>query len=150
MSNIEEHIRRAMEQGKFDDLPGTGKPLNLDENPLENPDWRLAHHLLRSGGFTLPWIETYREIEKELDNACQSLARTWAWRQSSQSGEETADEIEFEWQLAVKRFRQQITALNERISSYNMGVPAERFQKPILNADREITRLTSPSLSDKL
>ena len=150
MSNIEEHIRRAMEQGKFDDLPGTGKPLNLDENPLENPDWRLAHHLLRSGGFTLPWIETYREIEKELDNACQSLARTWAWRQSSQSGEETADEIEFEWQLAVKRFRQQITALNERISSYNMGVPAEIFQKPILNADREITRLTSQSLSDKL
>ena len=150
MSNIEEHIRRAMEQGKFDDLPGTGKPLNLDENPLENPDWRLAHHLLRSGGFTLPWIETYREIEKELDNVCQSLARTWAWRQSSQSGEETANEIEFEWQLAVKRFRQQITALNERISSYNMGVPAERFQKPILNADREITRLTSPSLSDKL
>ena len=150
MSNIEEHIRRAMEQGKFDDLPGTGKPLNLDENPLENPDWRLAHHILRSGGFTLPWIETYREIEKELDNACQSLARTWAWRQSSQSGEETADEIEFEWQLAVKRFRQQITALNERISSYNMGVPAESFQKPILNADREITRLTSQSLSDKL
>ena len=150
MSNIEEHIRRAMEQGKFDDLPGTGKPLNLDENPLENPDWRLAHHLLRSGGFTLPWIETYCEIEKELDNACQSLARTWSWRQSSQSGEETADEIEFEWQLAAKRFRQQITALNERISSYNMGVPAESFQKPILNADREITRLTSQSLSDKL
>lgn len=150
MSNIEEHIRRAMEQGKFDDLPGTGKPLNLHENPLENPDWRLAHHILQNCGFTLPWIETYREIEKELDNASQSLSRTWAWRQASQSGEETADEVEFEWQLAVKRFHQQITALNERISSYNMGVPVEIFQKPILNADREITRLTSQSLSDKL
>lgn len=150
MSNIEEHIRRAMEQGKFDNLPGKGKPLNLNENPLEDPDWRLAHQMLRSGGFSLPWIETYREIEKELDNASQSLARTWAWRQASRSGEETPDELEFEWQRAVKRFRQKITAINERISSYNLGVPAEQFQKPILNADREITRLTSQTLSDKL
>ncbi len=150
MSNIEEHIRRAMEQGKFDDLPGKGKPLNLDENPLEDPDWRLAHHMLRSGGFTLPWIETYREIEKELDNSRKSLACTWAWRQADESGEGTPDEQEFEWQQAVKRFRQQITALNERISSYNMGVPAEQFQKPILDTDREITRLTSQTLSDKL
>ena len=62
----------------------------------------------------------------------------------------TPDEQEFEWQQAVKRFRQQITALNERISTYNMGVPAEQFQKPILDTDREITRLTSQTLSDKL
>ena len=26
MSNIEEHIRQAMEEGQFDDLPGKGKP----------------------------------------------------------------------------------------------------------------------------
>ena len=150
MSNIEEHIRRAIEQGKFDDLPGKGKPLNLEENPLEDPDWRLTNHILRSSGFALPWIETSREIEKELDDARKSLARTWVWRQASQCGEETQVELENEWQQAVKRFSQQITDLNEQISSYNMGVPAEQFQKPILNVDREITRLTSQTLSDKL
>jgi DnaJ family protein C protein 28 len=150
MSNIEEHIRRAMEQGEFDDLPGKGRPLNLDENPLEDPDWRLAHHMLRSGGFTLPWIETYREIEKEMDDARQSLVRAWAWRQAAQSGGHAPEEIESEWQLALERFRQQIQSLNERISSYNMGVPTEVFLKPLLNADREITRLTTQTLSDKL
>ena len=118
MSNIEEHIRRAMEQGKFDNLPGKGKPLNLNENPLKDPDWRLAHQMLRSGGFSLPWIETYREIEKELDNASQSLARTWAWRQASRSGEETPDELEFEWQRAVKRFRQKICCENLLLTKY--------------------------------
>ena len=150
MSNIEEHIRRAMEQGEFDDLPGNGCPLNLDENPFEDPDWRLTHHMLRSGGFTLPWIETYREIKKEMDGSRQSLVCTWAWRQAAQSDKEASEEIESEWQLALERFRQQIQSLNERISSYNMGVPAVVFQKPLLNADREITRLTSQTLSDKL
>ena len=150
MSNVEEHIRRAMEEGKFEDLPGKGKPLDLDENPLEDPDWRLAHQMLRSSGYTLPWIEISREIEKEIDTATQSLARTWAWRQTSHTSGEIAEEVEFEWQQAVARFREQITTLNERIFSYNMGVPAERFQKPILNVDREINRLTSETLSDKL
>ena len=150
MSNVEEHIRLAMEQGKFEDLPGKGKPLNLDENPLEDPDWRLAHQMLRSAGFTLPWIENSREIEKELNTARQSLLRTWTWRQDSQSSGGITDEVDFEWRQAVDRFREQIVTLNERIFSYNMGVPAERFQKPILNADREINRLTSQTLSDKL
>ena len=55
--SIEEIIRQAMQEGKFDDLPGKGKPLNLDQNPHQDPDWRVAHHLLKSAGFSLPWIE---------------------------------------------------------------------------------------------
>ncbi|MEA3440806.1 MAG: DUF1992 domain-containing protein [Chloroflexota bacterium] len=57
MTGIEEHIRRAMEEGKFDDLPGKGKPLRLDHNPHEDPQWRTAYRMLRNSGFTLPWIE---------------------------------------------------------------------------------------------
>ena len=150
MSNVEEHIRRAIQQGKFENLPGKGKPLKLDENPLEDPDWRLAHQMLRSSGFTLPWIETSREIDKELETARKSLARTWNWRQTSLSNGENADHVEYEWQQALDGFRTQITLLNKRIFSFNIGVPAERFQKPIINVDREINQLTSETLSDRL
>jgi DnaJ family protein C protein 28 len=150
MSSVEKHIRRAMEQGKFEDLPGKGKPLNLDENPLEDPDWRLAYQMLRNSGFTLPWIETAREIEKEWESMRQSLARSWIWHQAAQTSGENPEEIDYEWQQAVEGFRKQITVLNALIFSYNLNVPAERFQKPILNADREINRLTSQGLSDKL
>ncbi len=31
MSDIDDPIKKAMQDGQFDDLPGKGKPLNLDE-----------------------------------------------------------------------------------------------------------------------
>ena len=43
--SIEEIIRRAIQEGKFDDLPGKGEPLQLDDNPHEDPEWRAAHHI---------------------------------------------------------------------------------------------------------
>jgi DnaJ family protein C protein 28 len=79
MSKAEEQIRRAMEEGQFDNLPGKGKPLNLDENPYEDPEWRMAHHILHNSGFSLPWIETRREIETNLEAARTSIKTTWDW-----------------------------------------------------------------------
>ena len=69
MPNAEEQIRRAIEEGKFDNLPGKGKPLHLDQNPFEDPDWRLANHVLKTSGFSLPWIEKRNEIEALIQTA---------------------------------------------------------------------------------
>jgi hypothetical protein len=71
----EERIRQAIEAGEFNDLAGKGQPLKLREYPFEDPEWRLAFHALSSSGYTLPWIETRREIESELANARKSLHR---------------------------------------------------------------------------
>lgn len=151
MSNIEEHIRKAIEAGKFDNLPGKGKPLRLDNNPHEDPEWRLAHHILREGGFTLPWIETLREIEADFEDACAVLARTWAWRQSAIAGlQQPLSQVEWEWRRAKEVFCERIAAINKRIFSYNLEVPTTRFQKLPLIADREIARLTASDLSDTL
>ena len=37
---IEEQLRKAREEGKFDHLRGHGQPLRLDENPFEDPTWQ--------------------------------------------------------------------------------------------------------------
>ena len=52
-SLIDQKIREAMEQGEFDDLPGKGEPVDLSENPFEDPELRLAHRMLRSAGFVI-------------------------------------------------------------------------------------------------
>ena len=140
-SSIEEIIRRAMEEGGFDDLPGKGKPLNLDQNPHQNPEWRAAHHILKSGGFTLPWIELLREIEEHLQVARTGLARSWGWYQAEIAKDIDSSHVEKEWKRSFESFREQITEINQEIRSYNLQVPNERFQLPPLNVEQEIERI---------
>jgi DnaJ family protein C protein 28 len=137
MPSIEEQIRKAMEEGKFNNLPGKGKPLRLEENPLEDPDWRIAYHVLRSGGFTLPWIETRQEIERGLAVARQGLKRSWDWREKALSAGGLTPSIEAEWRRARELFAAQIAAINKQIFSYNLETPASRFQMRALNPERE-------------
>ena len=143
MSNVEEHIRRAMEEGRFDDLPGKGKPLHLDQDPNEDPEWGLAYHILRTSGYTLPWIEARREIEAASEVARAGLQRTWAWRAHALAGHplkggEAPAFVETQWQTAQETFRKQIDLINQRIFSYNLEVPSEHFQLRPLNFEREL------------
>lgn len=140
MDRSEDQIRKAMEAGQFDDLPGKGKPLNLDTNPFEDQSWRMANHVLRNAGFTLPWIEARQEIERELEAARLSLRRAWEWRQAN-AGKQQPALIQAEWARAEEAFRQQISVLNKRILSYNLQVPRDQFQLLALDAGREIDRL---------
>jgi DnaJ family protein C protein 28 len=149
MSSVEEHIRQAMQEGKFDNLPGVGKPLRLDDNPNGDPEWQLAYHLLQSSGFTLPWIERRNELEEELQAARGALQRSWAWRVNEASRAGSALEVEIEWQRACSRFRKTIEVLNKKILTYNLEAPSERFQMRLVNADRELG-LTALPPSDTL
>lgn len=149
MSKIEEHIRRAMEEGKFDNLPGKGKPLKIDDDPLADPEWRLANHMLRNAGFTLPWIEARKEIEEKLLEARSALKRSWAWRENAMAQGKKPSDVESHWNQAVERFGKQIIEINKLIQTYNLETPYDRLQLPILNFEREL-RLTTTSQSDTL
>lgn len=70
MSNIfeafekiaEKKIREAMENGEFDDLPGKGKPLELEEDRHLPVDIRLAHKILKNADCLPPELEIRKEI----------------------------------------------------------------------------------------
>ncbi len=143
MPNIEDHIRKAMEEGKFDDLPGKGKPIRWDENPFVGEDWQMAYRMLHEAGFALPWMETRKEIESQLEAARQSLQRAWDWRQSALAGGERHEYVESEWQRALGVFREQIAEINHRIFDYNLEVPLPRFQRLTVDAEAEIRSLSS-------
>jgi DnaJ homolog subfamily C member 28 len=141
MADIEEHIRRAIEEGQFDNLPGKGKPLRLDQNAHEDPEWRMANQILRNGGFTLPWIEKQREIEALLETARAALGRAWARRQSLLDEERCSPAEELAWRRAMTEFRKQIEAINKHILSYNLQTPLGRFQRRLLNPELEIEKI---------
>ncbi|HEY0079179.1 MAG TPA: DnaJ family domain-containing protein [Pyrinomonadaceae bacterium] len=139
---VEKKIRDAMKAGEFDNLPGKGRPLNLDENPFEDPSMRTAHRLLRNNGFTLPWIEERKEIDAAIDALRADLARSWARCAEAQTITRANARHTSEWEQAESAFRQQLVQLNRRINDFNLRAPAERFQRPALNAEREIDKIT--------
>lgn len=47
----ERRIRAAMSQGAFDDLPGRGRPLALDDDSLVPEEIRLAYRVLKNAGY---------------------------------------------------------------------------------------------------
>lgn len=63
-SAIEQKIREAMERGEFDDLPGTGKPLDLNAYFNTPEDLRLAYSMLKSNEFVPAEVEIFNEIAK--------------------------------------------------------------------------------------
>ena len=123
MSGIDELIRKAIEEGKFNNLPGQGKPLRLDENPWEDPEWRMAYHILQANGFTLPWIEQRQAIEQDLEKARRTLVQAWRERQAAGS-----PQAEQRWQQALQTFEQSLNVINQQIRSYNLSVPLDRLK----------------------
>jgi DnaJ homolog subfamily C member 28 len=138
MTDIEEHIRKAIEQGKFDDLPGKGQPAHLDDHPLADSDWRLAYHLLQGAGYSLPWIEQLKEIDAEIEAARISLRRAWEWRLAALSNADPPVAVEAEWQRAVQAFKDRAAQINQRIAAVNLQVPSIKFQRLKLNLVKEV------------
>ena len=61
---IEEQIRDAQERGEFDNLPGAGKPLQLEQNVYAG-DKAMGYNLLKSNQFAPPEIELLKEVRTE-------------------------------------------------------------------------------------
>lgn len=56
------HIQAAAQRGELDDLPGAGKPLDLDDDGGVPADLRAGYRLLKNAGFVPPEIQAHREI----------------------------------------------------------------------------------------
>src|SRR2546429_8134975 len=58
----EQRIAEAVSRGELDQLPGQGRPLPLDHDPLMPEDLRVAYRILKNGGFVPAEAETLNEI----------------------------------------------------------------------------------------
>jgi hypothetical protein len=58
----EERIREAQREGAFDNLPGKGKPLALEDQSLIPEDLRMSYHILKNAHVLPPEAELRKEI----------------------------------------------------------------------------------------
>jgi|SRR5579871_5755687 len=103
----ERKIREALEDGVFEQLEGAGKPLDLSENPFEDPSLRMAHRLLKNNGFAPDWIMEAREIEAE------------SRRLASAAGSPD--------------YNSRVAALNSRILAFNLKAPSLALHKRLFS-----------------
>jgi hypothetical protein len=133
---IDRLIRESMERGEFEDLPGSGEPIDLSENPYEKPELRSVHRLLRNAGFAPAWIEERKDIEQEFERAYTILTRAKELYYRTSKDSENR-----EWQRAIKEFRERADELNQRIRVYNLKAPSASVHRPIIDVDKLLQEL---------
>lgn len=141
-SLIDKKIREAMEQGEFDNLAGKGAPIDLSENPFEDPDWRTAHRMLRNAGFAPAWIEERKDIDVELVAARSDLARAGTVLQNARRTEHERSAT-VRWEKAVDSFQNKVNELNRRINAWNLKAPSVGFHRKRIDIEQEIERIQS-------
>lgn len=135
-SMTEKMLREAIESGEFDNLPGKGKPMDLSENPFEDPDLRMVHKLLRNAGFAPAWIEERKDIDAEFELARQRLSRAWALYNPAAKSPNAAA-----WERNVQEFRGKVAELNSRIKIYNLKAPAAVFHRRVIDVEKVIEEI---------
>ncbi|MGE5338582.1 MAG: DnaJ family domain-containing protein [Gemmatimonadota bacterium] len=59
---VERRIEEAAARGEFDNLPGAGQPLDLDEDFLVPEELRIAHRILKNSGYVPPEAQHLAEV----------------------------------------------------------------------------------------
>ena len=60
----EARIQEALRAGELSNLPGAGKPLQLDDDSMIPKELRAAYRILRNSGFLPPEIQLRKEIHE--------------------------------------------------------------------------------------
>lgn len=64
---IEQKIREAQMKGEFDNLPGMGKPVEIEDDRHVPEDLRMAYKILKNANCVPPEIELKKEIRRMED-----------------------------------------------------------------------------------
>jgi len=64
---IEQRIKEAQEKGEFDNLPGQGESLELEDDSHVPEDLRLAYKILKNADCLPPELELKKEIRQMED-----------------------------------------------------------------------------------
>lgn len=155
MPNIaDEHIQNAMDDGAFDNLPGQGKPLRLEDERFVPPDMRLAYRIMRDNDIQPVWIAEQKELNQMIDEARQHLrgaAHQHALIQKRLAGRRDLQSVkeriaaEDHFSNVQAHFKDRLRVINKKIDVYNLKVPASHLTRDHLLAEQEIRKILAES-----
>lgn len=127
MASIDEHIQDALRKGQFENLPGTGKPLKLDNDAHVPEAMRMANKLMRDNDLLPEWVAQSKDLDAEREKL---LANTRRIAQRGVTGGTAFDGL----REAAKKH-------NSRVLSYNLKVPQGVAHKRHFDLEQELRKL---------
>ncbi len=138
---IEDLISEGQDKGMFDNLPGKGKPLNLNQNHFA-PELDLAHQLLKDNEILPAWIADRNSLLEQI-RALRTAVRTGWQRHTREFATlpQQRDRISNRWYDACQAWDAQIIDLNKKINAFNLKRPLDNLEIFKINLDEELTRI---------
>ncbi len=136
---VEEQIRKAEERGEFTNLPGVGKPLNLDEH-FAAGEHAMAYGLLKNNGFLPPELELVKEIDTEKEriearlNKIRHRSKTLRTRRMPLLTYEKRAFNEAVTKAATE-YEQKLRKLNSKILTLNIVAPTT-LHRPLFKVEQ--------------
>ncbi|MQM10851.1 hypothetical protein Taro_043749 [Colocasia esculenta] len=128
---VEQRIWHSMEEGHFENLPGKGKPLDLNTNPHADPAEDTLYRILSRNGCAPEWVELNKEIRFKITEWRLAMKRAWTNR---------LNDGDAKWLENSESLKVQMRDINDKILRYNLIVPFGR-QMFGLKWEREISKL---------
>ncbi|PMC36704.1 DUF1992 domain-containing protein [Bacillus sp. UMB0899] len=115
----EDKIKKAIQDGEFDNLPGQGKPLKLDDMSHIPEELRVAYKVLKNSNM----LDDVEQLKKEISTiedlllACDDLKETQVLEQKKR-----------EKQLRVETLMKKRNPFNSSASSFYKNKILDRFK----------------------
>jgi DnaJ homolog subfamily C member 28 len=144
-SGIEQSIRKLMEEGGFEQLPGAGKPFRWEDDALTPPEQRMANKIMKDNDLAPDWIVQGKTLSRKSDHWRDLLQQAYARYQAAPPDQVAREQAVVIWYAAQDALREEAEKLNKHILSYNLKLPSGINHLPLLNLPHELRRLTSPA-----
>lgn len=142
-SVVEELILNAKAEGKFDNLRGHGKPLDLSVNPYEG-DQALAFRMLKDNDVLPVWIAERQELMDEIKVWRKKIAEQWEMVRPQLDTLLTNDDPATHRRRLIAitmQWENQITAFNKKIDKCNVVIPIPHLRLLTMTLPAEKTRV---------
>jgi len=150
MSPVERAIRQAIAEGLFDNLPGTGKPLNWRSQEESNTprEMRMANKIMKDHEVAPSWMMLGEALTNREDKLRKELQRGLrAYEGALQDAERSGDlgrrqRVMRAWERLLATFEEAAERYNRNVLTYNVMIPPGLDRREFISIERELKRLT--------
>jgi len=143
----ERKIQEGIEEGKFDNLPGMGKPLELNDGDSLPLDVRMANKVLKNAGVLPEWIQVQHEITTEREEmaryrermAAENVKRHTRLKQQKLPADHAAMRQFAEWHTRTRdNYLRRIKHYNTSVLKFSILAPSTAVPFRSLKVDTEM------------